>query len=322
MPGAGPLIRLARHSRARAIAQWTIIGLILLGFGVAVAREWDQVQHYRWQVAPAYLLGGILLTMARGPVVLEGWREVLARLGYRLRWTQAVRVYFTSGMAKYLPGSLWFAVGRVLLAEQAGVPKRVSSVSIGLETALIIVAAMTASSLGLTALAGMPIWPYLIVLAALLVFLLWPAPFFALLNWGLVRAGFTAVDVRLGWRDLAAVLPAFLANWLVYGLISYCWTAAVYPGLAPSDLPGLTGLFAAAWVVGFLAVVVPLGVGVREGIVVTGLIALLHLPLAAAGAAAVLSRLGSILGEALWAGIAIRLKPRDQGQGTTNRAGP
>jgi hypothetical protein len=51
---------------------------------------------------------------------------------------------------------------------------------------------------------------------------------------------------------------------------------------------------------------------VREGVLITGLTGLFGLPLPAAGAAAVLSRLGGIFGEAVWAMLAIRLK-RDAG---------
>jgi hypothetical protein len=198
-------------------------------------------------------------------------------------------------------------VGRVLLAEQAGVPKRITTVSIGLETALIVVAALAVASLGLTALPEVPAWPYAGVLVGLVGFLLWPQPVFALLNWGLARTGRAPVAVRLGWRELGALLPVFLANWVVYGLISFCWTAAVFPPLAWADLPSLTGLYTAAWVIGFLALVVPNGWGVREGAIIAGLHTLLGLPLPAAGAAALLSRLGTILGEAAWAAIAVRL---------------
>ena len=297
-----------RNRRVRALAQLIIVGLILVFFLRALAREWDAIQTYQWQVQPGYLLAGVALTLARGPVILAGWRGVLARLGDPLRPAAAVRVYFASGMAKYLPGSLWFAVGRVLLAEQAGVPKRITTVSIALETALIVVASLSVASLGLTALPEVPVWPYALVLGGLVGFLIWPRPVFALLNWGLARVGRAPVTVRLGWRDLGALLPVFLANWLVYGLISFCWTAAVFPPLAGADLPGVTGLFTAAWVIGFLALVVPNGWGVREGIITAGLHTLLGLPLPAAGAAAVLSRLGTILGEAAWAAIAVRVK--------------
>jgi hypothetical protein len=306
-----PLARvgsLLRNRRVRTGLQLLIVGLIAVFVVRAVAREWDDIRRYEWQIQPGYLLAGIGLTILRGPVILAGWRAVLARLGYPLGARAAVRVYFTSGMAKYLPGSLWFAVGRVLLAEGEGVPRRITSLSIGIETALITVAALSVATLGLTALPAVPIWPYALVGAGLVAFLIWPRPVFALMNRGLGLLGRAPVDVRLGWRDLARWLPLFLLNWAVYGLISYCWTAAVFPPLTPADLPSLTGLYTAAWVIGFLALVVPNGWGVREGALITGLTGLLGLPLPAAGAAAVLSRLGGIAGEAIWAASAIRLK--------------
>ena len=298
---------LLANRRLRALVQVAVTGLVLFFLGRAVVREWDAVRDYSWQVQPLYLLAALGLTVARGPVILAGWWAVLARLGYRLPLRTAVRVYFQSGLAKYLPGSLWFAVGRVLLAEGAGVPKRITGVSIGLETALIVVAALATATLGLTALPSLPLWPYGGVLLVLLGALAWPRSLFRVLNWALRRMGRPVVDVQLRGRDLLALLPLFLANWAVYGLISFCWTAAVYPALAPGSLPSVGGLFAAAWVIGFLALVVPNGWGVREGAIITGLTGLLGVPLAAAGAAAVLSRLGTIAGEAIWAALALRM---------------
>ncbi len=299
---------LLRNRRVRTGLQLLIVGLIAVFFARAIARDWDDIRQYQWQVQPGYLLAGIGLTIVRGPVILAGWRAVLARLGYPLGGRAAVRVYFTSGMAKYLPGSVWFAVGRVLLAEGEGVPRRVTGLSIAIETALITVAALAVATLGLTALPAVPVWPYAGVGAGLVAFLLWPRPVFVLLNRGLGLLGRAPVEIRLDWRDLVRWLPLFLLNWAVYGLISYCWTAAVFPPLTLAALPSLTGLYTAAWVIGFLALVVPNGWGVREGALITGLSGLLGLPLPAAGAAAVLSRLGGIAGEAIWAAIAIRLK--------------
>src|SRR5215204_5598558 len=85
-----------RNRRVRALAQLIVVGLILVFFIRALAREWDAIQAYQWQVQPWYLLAGAALTLARGPVILAGWRGVLARLGFPLRWAAAVRVYFAS----------------------------------------------------------------------------------------------------------------------------------------------------------------------------------------------------------------------------------
>jgi hypothetical protein len=131
---------------------------------------------------------------------------------------------------------------------------------------------------------------------------------FAALDWGFRRLGRAPVAVRLRGIDLLRALAPFVLNWLWYGLASFCWTAAVYPALEVSQLPAVIGLYTASWAIGFLTLIVPNGWGVREGILVAGLTGVLGVPLPAAGAAALLSRLGSILVEAFWAGVVTRFK--------------
>jgi uncharacterized membrane protein YbhN (UPF0104 family) len=71
-------------------------------------------------------------------------------------------------------------------------------------------------------------------------------------------------------------------------------------------LPVVTGIFTAAWVGGYLAVFVPQGWGVREFIIVT-LLAAVGVPAPVATAAALLSRLWSLLGTGIWGLISTRL---------------
>ena len=81
------------------------------------------------------------------------------------------------------------------------------------------------------------------------------------------------------------LLPPFILSWVAYGFISFFWTAALYPQLAWSDWPAITGLYTAAWVIGFLTLIVPNGWGVREGLLTGFLVNLLHLkPAVALGA--------------------------------------
>jgi hypothetical protein len=299
-----------RGAQIRRIAQWVVVALIAVGFASAIWKEWPKIQAHQWQITPGYLILGVVLLLARGPLICVAWRAIVRQMGYPLPLATAVRVYFYSGMAKYLPGNLWYAVGRVLLAEAAGVPKMVTSVSIALETALVTVAAVAVGGGAMVlTIGGGSLWGLLVVLVGLIGFLAWPQPWFRLMNWGLARIGRTPVPLTITGRQLLTLLPLFLLSWIVYGLISFCWTAALDPGLGWDQLPAITGIYTTTWVIGFLTLLAPNGFGVREGLLTLWLQSMLGLPLVVAGGAAILSRLGSILGEAAWAGIAWLLPP-------------
>jgi len=297
------------NRRLRLAIQIAIIAVVCFFVARAVWQEWPQVRAYPWHIQPAYAGLALLLLIARGPIICFGWRLILRNLGYPLPWPTAIRIYFYSGLAKYMPGSLWYAVGRVVLAEQAGVPKMITSVSIAIETALVTVSAIVVGALALTARPDTPWWPLALVLAGLLVFLAWPRPWFALMNRGLRMLGRTPVTIRITGRQLLLLLPPFALSWVAYGFISFFWTAALYPQLPWSAWPAITGLYTASWVIGFLSLLVPNGWGVREVLLIAGLTKVLGLPLVVATGAAILSRLGSIFAEAAWASIAWLLKP-------------
>lgn len=290
----------------RRAAQAAVIAVVLFFFALALIREWPRVVAYPWRLEPGYALAAAALLLGRAPLQVFGWKLLLARLGHPLGWATAFRVYFQSGLAKYLPGSVWFAVGRVVLAERAGVPRGAVTLSVAIEQVLNTVAALLVSLLALTVLPGVAVWPYLAVGLGLGGFVVWPRPVFALLEWGLRRLGRAPARVPLRGADLLLALAPFVANWLWYGVASFCWTAAVYPALPGAQLPAVVGLYTASWAIGFLTLIVPNGWGVREGILIAGLTGALGLPLPAAGAAAVLSRLGSILAEAFWALVTTR----------------
>jgi uncharacterized membrane protein YbhN (UPF0104 family) len=74
----------------------------------------------------------------------------------------------------------------------------------------------------------------------------------------------------LGGVELAG-LPGLVARyigvWCVFGLAFWLAARALY-SIPAADLARYTGAFAAAWVVGFVIVFVPGGIGVREGVLV------------------------------------------------------
>src|SRR5439155_4955224 len=76
-----PLARpeLTTLRRLRPWLAGAVIALVLLFFARAVANEWGEITRYNWAVQPGWLAAGLVLTLARGPLILAGWRMLLAR---------------------------------------------------------------------------------------------------------------------------------------------------------------------------------------------------------------------------------------------------
>jgi uncharacterized membrane protein YbhN (UPF0104 family) len=288
------------------VLQAVVAALIVLFFVLALYNLWPELTSYEWQLQPVYLVLALAVLALRGPLPAYGWWAIVRHLGYHIPFLRSIRIVYYSGMAAFLPGSVWHAVGRVYLAEREGVPRMTAAVSVVLETVLILLSALVVGALSLIAWPDPPLLAVAGGGAALLVVLLWPDLMFRVANWVLAAFGRRAIDVRLSTVDLLRLLWPFVLGWLVFGVIFHLIVLALYPTLGIEHLPVVTGIFTAAWVGGYLAVVVPQGWGVREFIIVT-LLAVVGVPAPVATAAALLARLASMLGTAMWGLISIRL---------------
>jgi uncharacterized membrane protein YbhN (UPF0104 family) len=129
-----------------------------------------------------------------------------------------------------------------------------------------------------------------------------------LMNW-LLRQGFRLlhrepVQVSLAMADVARFFLQRLGVWVLQGLAFAALVRSIYP-VDPRDLPGIAASFVVSWVIGFMSLLTPSGLGVREA-VQAGLLALI-VPLPVAVALAILSRIWLITGEVTGAGIGLAI---------------
>jgi uncharacterized membrane protein YbhN (UPF0104 family) len=256
-------MRISRRQALRSAGS-VIAALSLLYIALQLHQAWPQLAGIELAAGPALLAllcGGLsLVTYA----LL--WRGTLLRLGAALNRPAALRIWFASQLVRYAPGNIWHLLGRAYLAGQAGVPAQPLSMSMVLELLQTITAALVVAALSLLFWRQgsiMGLWTLL--LAPLLACYCWPQLLQRPLAWALRRVGQAPDSAPLRRRDLFALLPGYCATWLIYGLGLYLLARSIYP-LPPAALPGVAGSFAIAWVVGFLSLITPSGLGVREGV--------------------------------------------------------
>ena len=75
-----------------------------------------------------------------------GWDLILRSLGYRIGFGRAQVAWGQPLLARYVPGSILYVLGRVLLSERAGVPRRISLASIVYEQAISATSAIVVAA--------------------------------------------------------------------------------------------------------------------------------------------------------------------------------
>lgn len=291
-----------------------ILGVVLvlaaLGYvGATIARHWEELQAYQWQVSLPLLLLSIPLLLAVFAFGVFVWGRVLARFhGGGAPLASLLRIWFLSGIAKYIPGKVWQFVAAAGLARRAGLAPVVLLSSLAVYMGFGLVSAGVASAVTLPLGAVDPrlgvAW---LAPAALLAAPLLVHP--SVIGFGLRLVPRvlheTVLAWRGGWLDGVWLLALSLVYWALYAVPFWLFVDAVVD-LPLRVLPLLAGINAISFLIGYLFFLVPAGLGVREAVITT----LLAPVVGGAGAAAVIalaSRLWIIAAELLGAGLSLAL---------------
>jgi len=229
------------------------------------------------------------------------WGRIVVDLGGpTLATFEAIRLFMVANLGRYLPGKVWQIAGLAVLARRRGVPAATATGAAVLGQGMALAAA---ALVGMGSLLSGPTelrrWgvPVGATLAAAVVVGLIP-PVFRRLARLWFRLARQEPPPGLGALHAVRWLALFVGNWVLYAF-SF-WVLAASFGHA-SNLVPVASAFAAAYVLGYVMLFAPAGVGVREG----ALIALLtpYMGAAAAGVLAVVARIWTTAVELVPAGV-------------------
>ena len=256
-------------NRSRRLAGIAVAVLVLAAVGYAVYRDRhsfvDTIRRVGWWASVASFAAGLVGVGATYP----SWRQILRGLGVTLPWAAGARVFFTSQLGKYLPGSVWPVLMQMEAGRARGASRRsmlagnlislVLSCAVGLLVACAVLPLADAAALH-------RYWWVLLALPFLLA-LLHPRAIPALLDRGFALAHRPALGERLSPAATVQGVSWSLLSWLALGVQLWILCAAVgHGGLTVLLLcVGGTALAVAA---GILFIPAPAGVGLREVVLI------------------------------------------------------
>jgi uncharacterized membrane protein YbhN (UPF0104 family) len=271
-----------------------------------LVRDWHQIPWSDINLNVPLLIAsfGVLLLIYI-PLFGFTWTVVLRTMGERIRLLDAISIITVSQLGKYVPGKVWFTLGRVYLARRHGIPESKTAVSAFMETGFALLAALMlfAVSLLLVPRGEIPVaayWAFVLVPLCLLV--LHPRVLTPLVNFLLRRLKQPAIDIRLPFGRALGILGLYLAMWTAQGIGCYLLVNSFYP-LTVDKLFIIVGGYALAWILGFLSLVTPAGLGIREGILTLAFG--FAMPESVAILAALLARVWVTVAEALAAAVMV-----------------
>ncbi len=229
---------------------------------------WRQLGELDWQLR---LLPFVLSLLGISLIFLVNtqiWRMVVLAIGgVSIRPWRAAYVWFISNLGRYLPGKVWQIAGMAVMARAEGLSAMDAAASSVLNQVLLLLAgSVVGLALFPASLAGrfesLLQWTWLA--APLLLVFLHPGLLNRLLDLAARLAGKPPVSSRLRFRDLLVWFILNVLVWLGYGLCFHWFIRSLIPGVELSWTES-TGIYAVGYIIGFLVVVAPGGIGVREG---------------------------------------------------------
>jgi glycosyltransferase 2 family protein len=257
-----------RSKRVRLAIQLGI-AIVIFGFLVlTVVDQWAEIKdkgvhfHVLWLI-PAFVFLGMFYALSA-----LGWDLILRFLGYRIGLGRAQVAWGQPLLARYVPGSVLYVLGRVLLSERAGVKRRVTIASIVYEQAISATSAIVFAAYFLIDhpdLQGQPLRWAVLVLIPLAIAVLHPRIFGPLANRVLRAFGREALPEVISLRGVLTLILYYLMVWgvVALGMYSVARSVSTIP-LTFSDVLAVGSAQAVGYVAALVTLIAPAGLGVRD----------------------------------------------------------
>ncbi len=290
------------------------VGFVLLAaafMAYYLIANWDKTRQALsalswWAVAGAVIAG----VAAPGPAMLA-WRSLLADLGTRLSPAAGVRIMFLGQLGKYLPGGIWQVLATVELGQDHAVPRKrtFTATVIGMAVTLASALALTALQLPFTSADAAREYWWVLALVPVALAALHPKVLTGALNLALKTARREPLERGVSAAGVGRALGWTVLGWVLLSVQAWLLVAGIHGG-GVGDFPIASAAYLLAWVVGFLAVFSPGGLGTRELAMAAALAPLMDWTQALV--VATLTRLISTIGDVAWALLAFALSKRAQ----------
>jgi len=243
----------------KSVNGWQIVGWLITLLALFFVGRWlAQLDQAVWSsllhVNKTWLIGSLLILQLWFLMRFAAWEVIVRRHGSEAQRHQTLRTWTLSELARYVPGNVWSFAAKYRSSVSGGATKT------GAVQALVIEAlAQVAGALMTAALfynSAQYWWVAMLVVIAFPT--LMPVILSLVAKWKKWQEA-----PRVGMTESLGLLLWYSLLWIVFGVA----TAMIYrsfPEAPRVDMMWLIGANVAAWLIGYISIVTPMGLGVRE----------------------------------------------------------
>jgi len=226
----------------------------------AAAREF----HVEWR----WIAAASATVLAVYGVLIQSWRMLLGGWGGELAYPRAVQIWTIANLGRWIPGKVWSVGALSVLAAREGVSGAAAAGAAVLGTLLNIgtgfaVAVITGAEGLETVYPGFRTGALVASASFAVGVLALPRLLPPVLAWFATKRGVSMTGRHLSAKTLWAAVAMNAAAWVGYGLAFALFSRGVTPRIG-SDPTLFIAVFTASYLVGYLVLFSPGGLGFRE----------------------------------------------------------
>jgi len=284
----------------KRLANWIqpiVLGLALLFITGLLASQWSNLRAYPWRLHNGWLALSALFMLVSWLIEIGLWRTILHLISISrkqqpppthesritnhdptLPYFSAMRFWFLSAITRYIPGNIWQPLSLTIYCRRWGFAPEATMTSVLFYQIVLLLSSIPIAAFyfGVTRNFGLLteylnsviIWLIPLGVIPLLAFLLRPDWLICCINWALQKTGRDPLNATLGWRDLLRLILVAICHWITWGICFATLTIALSDFTTAQMLDfasHLITVYAIAYTIGYLSVITPSGLGVREG---------------------------------------------------------
>lgn len=261
--------------RAFVAAQWLFAAIIIWSAVRALNGQWRLAADRLATLQIGWTWVGLatLIVFLTYVLLIETWRRVILASGETLSFPVAARIWFVSNLGKYVPGKVWSIAAMTVMARSESVSPMTAAGS-----SILIQLVTIAAGIGVVLAAGSRVvdQPWIAVVVLVVVIGSIAAAPRLLPASARLAATVTGKEIQLSRIAATTVWAAALRSvisWIAYGVAFQFFVHGIL-GSAAGPTTSYIAVYAASYIIGFLALFAPGGAVVRESALVTGMVKL------------------------------------------------
>jgi hypothetical protein len=227
------------------------------------------LQDYQWHFNIWLLLLSIVILWIALLSTVYIYQLIFRELaGARLSLKQIFRIINITNIGRYLPGKLWSVVGLIVYTSEYGINKKQTTLAVitnevaGKASGLILGLCYFFFSDSLKGYL-----PAMVILLIGCMIVIHPWVLDKIINTGLRLLKKETIEIKFGYWAILKFVLIFIISWLLHSLAFYALVNSMAP-IGSVNLLKFATILPLCWVIGYVILLAPGGLGVREAMLV------------------------------------------------------